>query len=211
MKINLILLCVIILLFSYSTSPFVDVVADVQPTVVCLFSEEGSGTGFIISKDGYIITNNHVIQGMETITVILLNGNSFKGMVVKTDAELDIALIKIIRQKDLPYVTFGNSDKINVGERVIAIGNPFGIGHTVTTGIISAMDRLIIPLFSAEHGFIQTDANINPGNSGGPLFNIKGEVIGMNTLMISPVKRVSVGLGFAIPINRIKEFLGRMR
>lgn len=208
MKIKLVLLCTAILLLACSTVSFVDVVADVQPTVVCLFLEGGNyGTGFIISEDGYIITNNHVIQNKGIITAQLLNGDRFEITVIRADIEADIALLKVTTTKNLPYVTFGDSGQVDIGEWVIAIGNPFNIGHTVTVGVISAKNKLIVPLFSAEYDFIQTDAAINPGNSGGPLFNIKGEVIGMNTLMLSPNKSNNIGLGFTIPINRIKEFL----
>jgi len=138
------------------------------------------GSGFIISKDGYILTNYHVIKDADEISVSLVNKEKFDAKVIGKDKTTDIALIKINPQKkDLPVLVLGDSDKIDVGDWVIAIGNPFGLGHTVTQGIVSAKERIIGA--GPYDNFIQTDAAINPGNSGGPLINLKGEVVGINT------------------------------
>jgi serine protease Do len=167
------------------------------------------GSGFILSKDGYVITNNHVVEGADEVNVILYNRKSYKARIVGRDDKLDVALLRI-RDKDgsipadLSPLTMSDATKVRIAEPVFAVGNPFGLGHTVTSGIISAKNRTIGvgPL----DNFLQTDASINPGNSGGPLFNFKGEVIGINTVIFSRAGQ-SAGIGFAIPINAVKDEL----
>lgn len=158
----------------------------------------GQGSGFIISDDGYILTNNHVVNDADTILVTLKDGREFRAELVGTDPETEIALIRIAGE-NLPVVTLGDSDDIEVGEWVLAVGNPFGLQETVTAGIISAIGRSQMGITDYEN-FIQTDAAINPGNSGGPLLNIDGEVIGINTAIYSRSGGY-MGIGFAIPIN----------
>jgi len=163
------------------------------------------GSGFIVSSDGYILTNNHVVEKADEVTVTLLDKEQFKAKVVGTDPKIDIALIKIDAKKKLSYVELGDSDKLEVGEWVVAIGNPFGLGHTVTTGIVSAKGRIIGS--GPYDDFIQTDASINPGNSGGPLFNLKGEVVGINTAIIQGGQ----GIGFATPIQLARSVLDQLK
>ncbi|MBK1986343.1 trypsin-like peptidase domain-containing protein [Sphaerospermopsis aphanizomenoides BCCUSP55] len=160
--------------------------------------ERGTGSGFILSADGRILTNAHVVDGADTVSVTLKDGRTFQGKVVGKDELTDVAVVKI-KANNLPTVTLGNSDQLQPGQWAIAIGNPLGLDNTVTTGIISATGRssnqVGVPDKRVE--FIQTDAAINPGNSGGPLLNARGEVIGMNTAIIQGAQ----GLGFSIPIN----------
>jgi Do/DeqQ family serine protease len=160
--------------------------------------ERGSGSGFIIGADGRILTNAHVVDGADTVTVTLKDGRSFKGKVLGKDELTDVAVVKI-QADNLPTVSLGNSDQLQAGQWAIAIGNPLGLDNTVTTGIISATGRTSNQIGAPDKRveFIQTDAAINPGNSGGPLLNARGEVIGMNTAIIQRAQ----GLGFAIPIN----------
>ncbi len=172
------------------------------------YRQRGAGSGFIISPDGYIVTNNHVIQGAQNIVVKLIDGRSFSAKIIGTDPFSDIALLKV-NAKDLPTLTLGNSDLIKVGEWVVAIGNPFGLSHTVTVGVISAKGRSGIGISDIED-FIQTDAAINPGNSGGPLLNLKGEVIGMNTAIFSRSGGY-MGIGFAIPSNIVKTVVEQLK
>lgn len=172
------------------------------------YKSQSLGSGFIISKDGYILTNNHVVENAEEIIVKLSDEREFKGEIIGRDSKTDIALIKIKDHDELPVVRLGNSDALEVGEWVIAIGNPFGVGQTVTAGIVSAKGRTIGA--GPYDDFIQTDASINPGNSGGPLFNIKGEVVGINTAIYSP-SGGNVGIGFSIPINLVKSFLPQLK
>ena len=172
-----------------------------QPQAPRKRHEQGLGSGFIISSNGYILTNNHVVGGADVIKVRLSDGRHFKAKVVGTDPESDVAVVKI-EAKGLPTVPLGDSDAIEVGEWVIAIGNPFGLTQTVTVGVVSAKGRSRIGINDYED-FIQTDAAINPGNSGGPLLNIHGEVIGMNTAIFSKSGGY-MGIGFAIPINMAK-------
>jgi serine protease Do len=162
----------------------------------------GQGSGFIISKDGYILTNNHVINDADSIVVTLTDGREFKAKLVGTDPQTEIALIKVEGEENLPTVKLGDSDELQVGEWAIAVGNPFGLQETVTAGIISATGRSDIGIIGRDgyEDFIQTDAAINPGNSGGPLLNIDGEVIGINTAIFSQSGGY-MGIGFAIPIN----------
>jgi Do/DeqQ family serine protease len=168
------------------------------------------GSGFLINKDGHIITNNHVIDGADKISVKLYNGIEYEAKVVGVDPETDIALIKINAKKTLPFAYLGDSSKSDVGEWVVAIGNPVGQSNTVTAGIISAKGR-IVPDVNVYSDFIQTDAAINPGNSGGPLVNINGEVIGVNTAINRRMGAVPIeGIGFAIPIDNIKKILPQL-
>ena len=172
----------------------------------------GTGSGFIIDPEGYVLTNHHVINGAETIKVRLEIGGKEKAMeaeLIGSDQKTDIALLKINREGNdntpFPYIPMGDSKQVEVGEWVIAIGNPFGLSHTVTTGIVSAKGR---DIGSGPYDeFIQTDASINPGNSGGPLLNMKGEVIGINTAIISGNSGGNVGIGFAIPINMAMDIM----
>ena len=164
----------------------------------------GQGSGFIISSEGHIITNHHVVDGADNIAVQLDDGREFDATIVGTDAETEIAVIKI-DATGLPTLTLGDSDTLRVGEWVLAIGNPFGLSHSVTAGIVSARGRSDVGL--REGGliadFIQTDAAINPGNSGGPLLNLDGQVVGLNTAILSRSGGY-MGIGFAIPINMVK-------
>ncbi len=164
--------------------------------------ERGTGSGFIISDDGQILTNAHVVNGTDTVQVILKDGRIFDGKVLGQDAVTDVAVVKI-EETNLPKVTLGDSEHLQPGEWAIAIGNPLGLDNTVTAGIISAIGRSSreVGVPDKRVGFIQTDAAINPGNSGGPLLNAQGEVIGMNTAIISGAQ----GLGFAIPINAARK------
>jgi len=163
------------------------------------------GSGVIINKDGYIITNNHVVQNAETIEVELYDGTKHKAKLIGKDPRTDLAVVKIDPSPEMKYANFGNSDDCKVGEWVISIGSPRGLDWTVTAGIISAKNRKNIGALgpTGYEDFIQTDASINPGNSGGPLINLKGEVIGINSLIVS-TSQGSEGLGFAIPSNMAK-------
>ena len=168
----------------------------------------GLGSGFIIDSNGIIVTNNHVIEGADEITIILDNGNEFKAEVIGTDSKTDIAVIKIDPgENNLKALKWGDSEKSRVGDWAIAIGNPLGLGGTVTTGVISAIARDIGG--GPYVKFIQTDASINRGNSGGPLFNLEGEVIGINSAIISQTGG-SIGLGFAIPANSAKLIIKQL-
>ena len=166
------------------------------------FKQQGQGSGFIISKDGEILTNNHVVEGADSITVILSDKQQVKAKLIGADPETDIALLKIDDGDNLPVVPLGDSDALEVGEWVIAIGNPFGLSQTVTVGVVSAKGRNQVGINDYEN-FIQTDAAINPGNSGGPLLNIHGEVIGINSALYTKTGGY-MGIGFAIPINMVK-------
>ncbi len=166
------------------------------------YKRVGLGSGFIISEDGYILTNNHVVGKADKIVVRLDDGREFKAKVVGTDPSSDVALIKIKDPGKLPFLSFGDSDSLEVGEWVMAIGNPFGLSHTVTVGVVSAKGRSSVGIANYEN-FIQTDAAINPGNSGGPLINMEGQVVGINTAILSRSGGY-MGIGFAIPINMVK-------
>ena len=170
-------------------------------------TQQGSGSGFILSEDGKILTNAHVVAGADTVTVTLKDGRSFEGRVLGSDPATDVAVVKI-EENNLPIVTLGDSDRLQAGEWAIAIGNPLGLDNTVTTGIISATGRSSreIGVTDKRVNFIQTDAAINPGNSGGPLIDADGNVIGINTAII----RNAQGLGFAIPINRAKQIADQL-
>jgi serine protease Do len=169
------------------------------------FRGRSLGSGFIINREGYIVTNNHVVENASDIKVSLSDKEEYAAKVIGRDPKTDVALIKIDAKKDLPAVAVGDSSKLRVGEWVMTIGNPFGLGHTVTTGIVSAKGRIIGA--GPYDDFIQTDASINPGNSGGPLFNMNGEVVGINTAIVASGQ----GIGFAIPINVAKELLVPLR
>ena len=174
--------------------------------------KRGMGSGFVIDKEGHILTNYHVVEGADEIIVILDDNGTEKeytATLVGSDPKTDIALVKINREsgdtKDFPFLRLGSSENLEVGEWVVAIGNPFGLSHTVTVGVVSALGRSIGA--GPYDEFIQTDASINPGNSGGPLINIEGDVIGINTAIISGNTGGNVGIGFAIPINIAKGIL----
>lgn len=168
----------------------------------------GVGSGFIIDGHGEIVTNNHVVEGAKAVDVKLTDGRSFHAKVVGTDPMSDLALLKIETRETLPSVAFGDSANMRVGDAVMAVGNPFGLGGTVTTGIISATSRNINA--GPYDDFIQTDAAINKGNSGGPLFNNRGEVIGVNTAIFSP-SGGSVGIGFSVPSDLAKTVIAQIR
>jgi serine protease Do len=165
------------------------------------FKQKSLGSGFIISHDGYIFTNNHVVEQADKILVKLSDGKEYEAKVIGKDAQTDIALIKIKPNNSLPVAETGDSDKLKVGDWVLAIGNPFGLEQTVTAGIVSAKGRVIGA--GPYDNFIQTDASINPGNSGGPLFNMEGKVVGINTAIVAQGQ----GIGFAIPISMAKNIL----
>ncbi len=169
----------------------------------------GLGSGFIISKDGFILTNNHVVDQADSIKVTLSDDRDFDAKVIGTDPQTDVALIKIEDPENLPVLPLGDSSALEPGEWVIAIGNPFGLSQTVTVGVVSATGRSSVGISDYEN-FIQTDAAINPGNSGGPLINGKGEVIGINTALFSRTGGY-MGIGFAIPINMAKSIEGQLQ
>ncbi len=166
---------------------------------------EGTGSGVIIDSRGYILTNNHVVENAQKLTVVLANGDEFEATVVGTDIITDLAVIKISAPYALKAARLGNSDELKPGQLAIAIGSPYRLDNTVTVGVISALNRTLETENNYEiKGVIQTDAAINPGNSGGPLLNARGEVIGINTAIYSPI-RGSIGIGFAIPVNTAKK------
>lgn len=170
--------------------------------------QSGVGSGFIVDKDGTILTNFHVVDGSEKLSVTLADGKSYNAKVIGKDQKSDIAVIKIDAGRELPAAPLGDSDRVEVGEWVMAIGNPFGLDHTVTSGIVSAKGRNIGQ--GPYDNFIQTDASINPGNSGGPLINLRGEVVGINTAIFSQ-SGGNIGIGFAIPSNAVRELLPQLR
>jgi serine protease Do len=165
---------------------------------------QGAGSGVIISKDGYILTNNHVVEGAKEVTVTLASKTEYKAQIVGRDPKTDLAVLKIESKKPLPAAAMGDSEQLKVGDWVVAIGNPFGLNHTVTSGIVSAKGRVIGA--GPYDDFIQTDASINPGNSGGPLFNMRGELVGINTAIIP----YGQGIGFAIPVNTAKPLIPQL-
>jgi Do/DeqQ family serine protease len=170
--------------------------------------ERGEGSGVIISPDGYIVTNNHVVDGATEVTVSMSDKREMKARVIGTDAKTDVALIKV-DGANLPYAHLGNSSSVEVGDIALAMGNPFGLGQTVTMGIISATGRGGLGIEDYED-FIQTDASINPGNSGGALVNTKGEVIGINTAILSR-SGGNQGVGFAIPIDMVRQITAQLK
>jgi serine protease Do len=169
------------------------------------FKQQSLGSGFILSEDGFIATNNHVVEKADEITVTIGKDHEYKAKLVGADPKTDVALLKITPKEKLSPLVLGDSDDLQVGEIVVAIGNPFGLSHTVTQGIVSAKERAIG--FGSYDNFIQTDASINPGNSGGPLLNLKAEVIGINAAIVASGQ----GIGFAIPINLAKNILAQLR
>jgi len=181
-----------------------------------VFPQKGIGSGFIINEEGEIITNNHVVSGSRNVTVTLSDKKQYPATVIGLDRRSDLAILKIRANRKLPFVRLGDSDNVVVGQKVLAIGNPFGLEGTLTTGIISSLGRSLqnedgFPL----EGLIQTDAAINPGNSGGPLLDSHGNVIGINTAIYGSQtasgEAGSIGIGFAMPINRAKEKLEEYR
>jgi S1-C subfamily serine protease len=182
-----------------------------ETNAVGLFGDEtstGSGSGFVIDKLGHILTNYHVVEGAETVQVTMFDGGTYEGKVIGEDATNDVAVVQVkVATERLIPVALGDSSKTLVGQKILALGNPFGLERTLTSGIVSALDRSI----RAQNGrmikgIIQTDAAVNPGNSGGPLLNSRGEVIGMNTAIVSQVGQ-SAGISFAVPINSIARIL----
>ena len=165
---------------------------------------QGAGSGVIISTDGYILTNNHVVEGAREVTVTLADEQEYTAQIVGRDPKTDLAVLKIKPKDSLRAATMGDSEQLQVGESVMAVGNPFGLGHTVTSGIVSAKGRVIGA--GPYDNFIQTDASINPGNSGGPLYDMKGELVGINTAIIP----YGQGIGFAIPINTAKPLIPQL-
>jgi len=186
-------------------SPFEEMFRDFQRPMERKASSLGSG--FIIKENGMVITNNHVIAGADDI-LVKVNSKEYKAKVIGADPYMDIAVLKMETKDKFKIVEFGNSDKARVGDWVVAIGNPFGLGGTVTSGIISARNRDIG--MTRYDDFIQTDASINQGNSGGPLFNLKGEVVGINTAIIAPGQSGSIGIGFAIPSNAASKVIDQL-
>lgn len=164
----------------------------------------GTGSGVIITEDGYIVTNNHVIQNATELEVTLNNNKSYKAKLVGTDSKMDIALLKVDADEKLPYATFGNSDNMKVGEWVLAVGNPYNLNSTVTAGIVSAKARNLSK--DGIQSFIQTDAAVNPGNSGGALVNTRGELVGINTMISSPTGSYA-GYSFAVPSNITRKII----
>lgn len=169
--------------------------------------QQGMGTGFVISEDGYVCTNHHVVAGFDRVRV-RIHEREYEAKIVGSDALTDIALLKIEGAKGLKPVRFGDSSRVQVGDWAVAIGNPFGLDRTFTVGVISAVARRGVDDMGLEH--LQTDASINPGNSGGPLINLDGEVIGMNRMIFSQTGG-NLGIGFAIPINRVREIVDQLR
>jgi serine protease Do len=168
---------------------------------------EALGSGFVISADGYIVTNNHVIEGADQIEVEFFGGNRLEAKLVGTDTKTDIALLKVESPEPLPFVAFGNSDTMRVGDWVMAMGNPLGQGFSVSAGIVSARGR---ELSGTYDDFLQTDAAINKGNSGGPLFNMDGQVVGVNTAILSPTGG-SIGIGFSMASNVVTKVVDQLK
>jgi serine protease Do len=171
--------------------------------------EGGVGSGVIVSSDGYILTNNHVVEGATNLVVTLPDRREFTAKIIGTDAKTDVALIKI-DASGLPAITVGNSSKLQIGDEVLAIGNPYGIGQTVTMGIVSATGRATKLGIEDYEDFIQTDAAINPGNSGGALVNDRGELVGINTAILAPGSGGNQGIGFAVPVNLARQVMDQI-
>lgn len=172
-----------------------------------VYPQEGTGSGFVVKPDGLILTNNHVVSNSQQLTVTLVGDKKqYKARVLGTDPRNDLALVRIQADHALPFLKLGDSDGLQVGQKVLAIGNPFGFGGTLTTGIVSSLGRTLQPQEGRRlEDMIQTDAAINPGNSGGPLLDSHGSVIGINTAIYGP--QGNIGIGFALPINRAKAML----
>lgn len=198
-------ICIPSFAFDKEEQIVISIYEKINPAIVCVDSQStdgvSCGTGCVIDKNGVILTSAHVLENLNSIIVTLSNGQNFKAKVLKKFGENeDIALLKINSPKELQTVKFGNSQKVKVGQKVYAIGNPFGFNGTLTQGIVSRIDY--------AKNRIQTDAAINPGSSGGPLLNKDGEIIGINQAIYNPDNNISnIGIGFAIPINLIKEYL----
>jgi len=188
-------------------SPFGEMFKDFERDRQTERQQSGLGSGFIIKENGIVITNNHVIAGADDI-LVTVNSKEYKAKVVGADPYMDVAVLKMDTKDKFQPVEFGDSDKARVGDWVVAIGNPFGLGGTVTSGIVSARNRDIG--MTRYDDFIQTDASINQGNSGGPLFNLKGEVVGINTAIIAPGRSGSIGIGFAIPSNAASKVIDQL-
>lgn len=169
--------------------------------------QQALGSGFVISADGYIVTNNHVIEGADEIEIEFFDKTRLKAKLVGTDPKTDIAVLKVESDKDLPFVSFGDSDTMRVGDWVMAMGNPLGQGFSVSAGIVSARGR---ELSGSYDDFLQTDAAINKGNSGGPLFNMEGQVVGVNTAILSPTGG-SIGIGFSMASNVVNKVVGQLK
>ncbi|HET6947943.1 MAG TPA: trypsin-like peptidase domain-containing protein [bacterium] len=183
----------------------IDTVAQVQ-TVFGVFPQQGAGSGVIVSPNGYILTNNHVVENAQQIKVTLLSGKSYAGKIVGTDRFSDLAVIKVDAPESLPAAQLGQASSLRVGQMAVAVGNPFGLGHTVTVGVVSALNRSIqVPGLVIEN-LIQTDAAINPGNSGGALADSAGSVIGINTAIVQQAQ----GIGFAIPIDTARAIMDQL-
>lgn len=186
-------------------SAITEIYENTSPSIVLIEADlpdgTSTGTGCIIDSRGYILTSSHVITGAPTLQVTISTGEVFKGDVVSVmGKDSDLAIIKINAKKALPVISLGDSEKVKVGQKVLAIGNPFGFSNTLTTGIVSRIDY--------KKNKIQTDAAINPGNSGGPIINIRGEVIGISQSIYNPDNNISnIGIGFAVPINEAKNFI----
>jgi serine protease Do len=171
--------------------------------------QAGEGSGFVISADGYVVTNNHVVAEFDKIDVVFLDGTNLPARIIGRDPATDVALLKVESDKALPSLPLGDSDATRIGDWVVAIGNPFGLENTVTAGIVSAKHRRSLGGDGPRYAdFIQTDTAINPGNSGGPLVNLSGEVVGINTMIVTDR---NVGIGFAIPVNMAKQVLPQLR
>jgi len=169
---------------------------------------EARGSGFIISADGYVVTNNHVVNGATKVTVTLDDGTTLQAKIIGRDPKTDVALLRVKPTGKLPFIDLGDSDEVQPGEWVIAVGNPYGLGGTVTAGIVSALGRDLHS--GAYNDFIQVDAPINHGNSGGPLFTQDGKVVGINSIIISPNGGGSIGIGFAIPSNTVQSVVEQL-
>ena len=167
------------------------------------YKQTSLGSGVVIRPDGYILTNQHVVLHGSEIKVTLADDRDFEAQLVGADSDSDLAVLKVKTDTSLPYINMGDSDDLMIGETVIAIGNPFGLSHTVTTGVVSALGRSLKTGEQTYYDFIQTDASINPGNSGGPLLNLSGDLIGINTAIYQKAQ----GIGFAIPINRARRIV----
>ncbi len=191
--------------FNDKKNPFEDFFGPFMEEAPRDYKQRSLGSGFIIDKEGYIVTNNHVVENADQIKVKLVNEEEYDATVVGRDPKTDLALIKISATSDLTPIQMGDSDKLDVGAWVVAIGSPFGLEQTVTAGIVSAKGRIIG--FGPYEDFIQTDASINPGNSGGPLINLAGEVVGINTAIVASGQ----GIGFAIPVNLAKGIIDQLK
>lgn len=188
----------------YGNSIFDEFFSDFFPEHRREYKQTSLGSGVIVDgTQGFILTNHHVIEGTSQIIVKLVDNREFEAQVVGSDPDSDLAVLKILAEGNLPSIKMGDSDGIMIGETVLAIGNPFGLSHTVTTGVISALHRSVKSQSQVYNDLVQTDASINPGNSGGPLLNIDGELIGINTAIYAKAQ----GIGFAIPINKARRIL----